>query len=130
MDKEKRKKGENYLRKWGQGILDIENLQMEINKIRKENNIFENIQIDNKNDIVSIYNSVVNEKLEKLKNTIYEYKFIDDIIDGLEEYQKDIIKLRYIYKNSWQSIALKVHISLRQCFNIKNFVINKILQEV
>ncbi len=130
MDKEKRKKGEKYLKNWGQGILDIENLQTEINKIRKNNNVFDSIQIDNKSDIVNIYNNIINEKLENLKNLIYEYKFVDDIISNLEEYQKDVIRFRYIYKNSWQAIALKVHISLRQCFNVKNLVINKILKSV
>ncbi len=130
MDKEKRKKGEKYLENWGQGILDMENLQIEINQIRRNNNVFDSIQIKDKKDITDIYNTIVNEKLEKLKALIYEYKFVDDIISNLDDYQKDIIRFRYIYKNSWQTIALKAHISLRQCFNIKNSVINKILQKI
>lgn len=130
MNKEKRLEGEKYLKNWGRGIIDIENLQAEINKIRKHNSIFENIQLKDKNDIVDIYNKIIDEKLKKLENTVYEYKFIDDIVSDLEEYQKDIIKYRYIYKNSWQAVALKAHISLRQCFNVKNKVINKILQKI
>ncbi|WP_317367724.1 hypothetical protein [uncultured Tyzzerella sp.] len=130
MDKEKREKGEKYLKNWGQGILDIQNLQTEINQIRKNNDAFDTIQIENKEDIVNIYSSVINEKLVKLKNLMYEYKIVDDVISNLEDYQKDVIRFRYIYKNSWQSVALKVHISLRQCFNIKNLVINRILKSI
>lgn len=130
MDKEKRKKGEQYLRNWAQGILDMENLQIEINKIKKDNEILNNIQIKNKEDIINIYNKLINEKFLKLKKVIYEYKFVDDVINSLEEHQKKVIFSRYIYKNSWQMVALKVHMSLRQCFNIKNLVINKILKEI
>ncbi len=130
MDKEKRLKGEKYLKEWGNGILEIEKLQLEINKIRKDNNAFDSIQIDRKNDIINIYTNIINEKLKALKDAIYKYKMIDDIVSDLEEYQKDVIKFRYIYKHSWQSVALKAHISLRQCFNIKNIVINKILQNI
>nr|WP_317356810.1 hypothetical protein [uncultured Tyzzerella sp.] len=130
MDKEKRKKGENYLKNWGKSILDIENLQIEINRIKKNNDVFANIQIENKDEIVNVYNNIINEKLLNLKQKIYEYKLVDDIINSLEDYQKDIIRFRYIYKNSWQAIALKAHISVRQCFNIKNLVINKILKDI
>ena len=130
MDKEKRKAGENYLKKWGQCILDIENLQREINQIRRNKDVFDTIQMDSKEDIINTYNIVVDEKLLKLKNTIYDYKFVDDIVSNLEDYQKKVIKFRYIYKNSWQTVALKAHISLRQCFNVKNLVIKKILQSI
>ncbi len=130
MDKEKRKKGENYLKNWGKSILDIENLQIEINRIKKNNDVFATIQIENKDEIVNVYNNIINEKLLNLKQKIYEYKLVDDIINSLEDYQKDIIRFRYIYKNSWQAIALKAHISVRQCFNIKNLVINKILKDI
>ena len=67
MDKEKRKKGEQYLRNWAQGILDMENLQVEINRIKKDNDILNSIQIKNKEDIVNIYNKIINEKFLKLK---------------------------------------------------------------
>ena len=130
MDREKRKAGENYLKKWGQSILDMENLQREINQIRRNNDVFDTIQMDSKQDIINIYNIIVDEKLLKLKNIMYDYKFIDDIVSNLEDYQKKVIKFRYIYKNSWQTVALKAHISLRQCFNVKNLVINKILQSI
>lgn len=130
MDKEKRKCGEKYLKKWAQSIIDIERLQTEINRIKKEGDIFSDIQIKDKTETINIYNELLDEKLEKLKEAIYDYKFVDDIIIDLEKYQKDIIKYRYVYKNSWQSIALKAHISLRQCFNIKNLVINKILEHI
>lgn len=130
MDKEKRKKGENYLKNWGKSILDIENLQIEINRIKKNSDVFSNIQIENKEDIINVYNNIINEKLLNLKQKIYEYKIVDDIINSLEDYQKDIMRFRYIYKNSWQAIALKAHISVRQCFNIKNLVINKILKDI
>mgnify|MGYP003371899694 CR=1 FL=1 len=122
MDKEKRKKGENYLKNWGK--------QIEINRIKKNNDVFATIQIENKDEIVNVYNNIINEKLLNLKQKIYEYKLVDDIINSLEDYQKDIIRFRYIYKNSWQAIALKAHISVRQCFNIKNLVINKILKDI
>ena len=130
MEKEQRILGEKYLKKWGQGILSIEKIQEEINKIRKEKDIFETVQIENKSDMIEIYNTLIDNKLQNLKHTISNYKFGDDIINDLEDYQKDIIKFRYIYKNSWQSVALKAHISLRQCFNIKNLVIHKILEHI
>ena len=130
MNKEKRKQGEKYLKNWGQSIIDIERIQNDINKAKKENDVFNNIQIKDKSDIINIYNEVLDEKLKNLKQVICDYKFVDDIITDLEEYQKDIIKYRYIYKNSWQAVALKAHISLRQCFNIKNLVINKILEHI
>ncbi len=130
MNKEKRKQGEKYLKNWGQSIIDIERIQNDINKAKRENDVFNNIQIKDKSDIINIYNEVLDEKLKNLKQVICDYKFVDDIITDLEEYQKDIIKYRYIYKNSWQAVALKAHISLRQCFNIKNLVINKILEHI
>lgn len=130
MDKNSRDIGERYLKKWGQGILGLQKIQEEINKIRKEKDLFQTVQIENKSDMIEIYNTVIDNKLENLKNNITNYKFIDDIINDLEEYQKDIIKFRYIHKNSWQAVALKAHISLRQCFNIKNKVIELILTEL
>ena len=78
MDREKRKAGENYLKKWGQSILDMENLQREINQIRRNNDVFDTIQMDSKQDIINIYNIIVDEKLLKLKNIMYDYKFIGD----------------------------------------------------
>ena len=127
MDKSKRQKGEIYLREWAQSFLKIEKLQVEINNINKKNSIFQDIYLDEKTDIENAYKEVLKEKKVQLKKVIKDYMLVDDIVNELEGYKKDIIYLRYIHKNSWQAIALKVHISLRQCFNIKNDVINKIL---
>lgn len=130
MDKSKRKKGEAYLKKWGSSIAEIEKLQIDIHSIRKNNTAFENIDLDNKSDIKECFEIVLSEKLLKLQNIIRDYKFVEDIINDLEQYQRDTIKYRYIHKNSWQATAFKVHISLRQCFNIKNAVIEKILERL
>ncbi len=130
MNKEERKKGEEYLKKWAQNIKKIQALQEDINKLRKENDVFETIQIENKKDIIETYDNILQEKLEQLKQLIYEYKIVDDVVKDLDEYKKKLVSLRYIKKDSWQSIAMKCHISLRQCFNIKNNIIEQILDRI
>ena len=118
------------MQKWAKSILKIEKLQEEINNINKKNSIFEDIYLDEKTEIQNAYKEVLEEKKIQLKNTIKDYMLVEDVVNDLEEYKKDIIRFRYIHKNSWQAIALKVHISLRQCFNIKNDVINQILTNI
>lgn len=118
------------MRKWAESILKLEKLQVEINNINKKNNKFDDIYLEEKADIENAYKEVLEEKKAQLKNIIKGYMFVDDVVNGLETYKKDIIRFRYIHKNSWQAVALKVHISLRQCFNIKNDVINKILDNM
>lgn len=130
MDKEKRIKGEGYLKRWGQLMYEIENLQKEINNLRKNTKLFEEIDSNDKDDIQKFNDLFINEKMKKLKNFMYEYKEIDSILNQLDNYKKDVIKFRYVHKNSWQMVAMKSHISIRQCFNIKNFVIEQILQEI
>lgn len=129
MDKEKRRKGEQYLRKWARSILDMEKLQIEINQLREKKATFEDIQMRNKDDINTIYQDVISKRIEKLKETIERYKFVDDVISNLEVHEREIINARYKQKRAWQLIALDVHIRERQCFNIKNRVINKILEK-
>lgn len=130
MDKSKRKKGEFYLHKWAEGLLSMEKIQSEINTIRKSNNAFQDIYLENKSDIEDCYKVVLAEKLSNLKNIIETYKFVEDIINNLEPYERDTIRWRYIHKNSWQTISFKANVSLRHCFNIKNKVINQILEKL
>lgn len=130
MDKTEREKGEKYLKNWGKSISNIEKLQVEINTIRKNNDVLEKIYLENKSDIIDCYNSILNEKLLELKKAIKDYKLIENILNDLEDYKRKVIEYRYIYKNSWQAVALKVHISLRYCFYIKNLVIKKILETI
>ncbi len=132
MDKKAREKGEMYLKKWASAILEMEEIQTEINLIKKgtmPKKIEEKILLQDKNEIVDCYKIVIDEKREQLKNTIKIYKFIDDIINSLEDYERKVIGNRYFNKKAWQAVAFNSHISLRQCFNIKNKVINKILEK-
>lgn len=130
MDKNKRILGEEYLKKWGKGLYNIEKLQNEINDIKKVRDVLLDIKLQNKEEIVKAYNEVINEKFEYLKSVISEYKFVNDLVEDLEKYQKDAIRYRYIYKKSWQDISLRTHISLRNCFCIKNMLINKIVEQL
>ena len=132
MQKKDRKKGEKYLEKWADAILDMENMQMEINRIKKgvcNDRIENNIIVQEKNEIIDCYNTILEEKKEKLKNIIRNYKFVDDIINNIEYHQRKVIESRYKDKKHWGEVALEAHISLRQCFNIKNRVIKEILEQ-
>lgn len=131
MNKEKRKKGEEYLKKWASAILEIEKAQTEINLIKKGvmPKIEEKMIVQEKIETIDCYKNIIDEKIAYLKNIIKSYKFIEDIINSLEEYERKVIEGRYVYKKDWQAVAFNSHISLRQCFNIKNKVINEILEK-
>lgn len=140
MDKEKRKQGEKYIVCWAEGRKSIEKIQKDINTIKKSIQDGDNLNIDGINiydvnyseskETIDTYIDILEEKELELKNKIRSCKIVDDVINRLEEYQKDVIKFRYIEKNSWEAVSLKSHISVRHCFNIKNFVIENILDTI
>lgn len=134
MKQKDREKGEKYLKQWGEKQKNIEIIQEQIEDIIKKDERYKIYM--NKENITKgiceklyedIYKDMLTEKKQKLRYIIEQASDIDKIIDRLEEYQKELLKLRYIYKKSWQYIAMHVHISLRQCFNEKNFIISTIL---
>ena len=130
MERNKRDKGEFYLRRWGQAITEMERLQKEISNLKKGNYFFKDIYLDDKRDIEECYLDILYDKKTKLRKIIKDYKIVDDLVQNLELYQQEMLKLRYRQKKSWQAIALNVHVSARQCFNIKNKVIKEILENV
>ncbi len=130
MERNKRDKGEFYLRRWGQAITEMERLQKEISNLKKGNYFFKDIYLDDKRDIEECYLDILYDKKTKLSKIIKDYKIVDDLVQNLELYQQEMLKSRYGQKKSWQAIALNVHISVRQCFNIKNKVIKEILENV
>ena len=67
--------------------------------------------------------------IEEYKNKIKEYVFINTILELDFPDVKKILDDRYLRNKSWQSVAMNNHLSLRQCFNIKNKVLKGIKHE-
>ena len=56
-----------------------------------------------------------------------ELNLIKDVINKLDNFEKNIIIYRYQKNYSWDKIALVNHTSRSNCFNIKNRIIKEIL---
>lgn len=130
MNKEKREKANIYLKNWARAIIEMENLQIEINKLKRKESFLEDIYLEDKKEIEQFYKQKLEDTKIKLKNVIKNYKLVDEIIEQLQPYEQSIIKKRYISKMKWQQISVNVHISIRQCFNIKNNVMDKIIEKI
>lgn len=130
LDKNKRARGEELLKNWGKNLIRIEHSQNKLNNLRKNRDIFESLSLapGEKRDIISCCDEFISIELDNLKKNIKKYMVVDNVVDSLEENQRDIIRLRYILGKSWQEIAFQTHMCLRNCFHIKNFVINEVLE--
>ncbi len=62
------------------------------------------------------------EKLFNKKNRI------DDLLNILEPRERKIIELKYFKKYKWWMIQHTMHYSRRQCFNIHDIALNKMLK--
>lgn len=129
MTKEERNKGEEILRKWARAKGRLMEIQREIKLIKdKVSPIF--IQDSEENEeILKTYKEVLSEMLNEMKKNMLEYKNVEDIINGLEKFERNIIIYRYQKKYSWDRIAMENHISRTNCFNIKNRVIKELIKE-
>lgn len=138
MDKENRKKGEKILIEWAEADKKIKKMQSEIIilqnglkdlenfKHKFDKKIF-NLDTNDGKSFIEIYIETLFEMIEKMKAKISKYSYIENIISELENYKKMVIDLRYKQGYSWEAVSLRCHTSKRNCFNIKNMVIEKIL---
>lgn len=129
MNKEERLYGENILKQWAEAKSNIISIQNEINYIKNNtNNLFSN-ELLNDDEIKQTYNQLIYELLSQMKIKMIKFKYVEDIINNLDNFEKNIIINRYQKKYSWDKIALESHISRTNCFNIKNKIIKKLLNK-
>ena len=76
-------------------------------------------------EVLSAQKDLIEIYISKIKN----YVFIDTILKTELEYANKILTDKYLKNKSWQAVALNNYISVRQCFNIKNRVLEKIKEE-
>lgn len=127
MKKEERIKGEEILTKWAEARGRILDIQKEINMIKKGINPLLSEELEDDFEIKETYNKLMYEMLSEMKKKMIEYKNVEDIINQLENFERNIIIYRYQKKYSWDKIAMENHISRTNCFNIKNRIIKKII---
>ncbi len=128
MTKEERNKGEEILRKWARAKERLIELQKDINLIKDGvSPIFIQDTEQNK-EMFNIYNELIFEMLNEMKKKMLEYKNVEDIINRLEKFERNIIIYRYQKKYSWERIAMENHISRTNCFNIKNRIIKELIK--
>ncbi|MFI3230902.1 MAG: hypothetical protein R3Y29_05065 [bacterium] len=127
MNKLIRQKGEKLLIQWGDCMRNINVINNEIERLNSQLSIFFLNQSISNNDNIKVYQELLEIQQLNLKKMLSNYIGINSIILELEDYKQQVIKLRYINKYSWKAISIKVHVSVRTCFNIKNQVILKIL---
>ena len=127
MTKNERDKGEKILKSWANAKYRINQIQNELNLIKDGfNNDF--IQDINKNsEIYSIYKELLFEMLSEMKKKMLDFKCVEDVINKLDNCEKNIIIYRDQKNYSWDKIALVNHTSRSNCFNIKNRIIKEIL---
>lgn len=125
-----RKRGEEILKRWGAGKKRLNDIQKEINLIKNDvNHLTYDGFISEHTEIKITYEKVLNEFLNQMHNLMLEFKKVDMVLNQCLETERNVITQRYIKGYSWNRIAMETHTSRTNCFNIKNKVINMLIEE-
>lgn len=129
MKKTERIYGEEILKNWANAKGRITDLQREINFLKENTKSVFYDEMQENDEINSVYKEVLFEMLNEMKKRMIQYKKVEAVVNNLEKFEKNIILNRYEKKYSWEKIAMENHISRTNCFNIKNKIIKKLLDE-
>ena len=128
--KKERKYGNEILKKWGAVKKRLNNIQKEINLIKNNHDYLTYAGfISEHAEIKSTYEKVLNELLNQIDNLILEFVKINLVLNQLPEIERKVIYLRYVKKYAWEKIAMETYTSRTNCFNIKNKVIDMLIEE-
>ena len=82
------------------------------------------------NDKVSNYAVLMAEVSEMINNQLCLAKKkmleIEEIIDGLDEREKRLVRLRYIYNLKWEEICVEMNYSWRQIHRLHSDILTKL----
>jgi DNA-directed RNA polymerase specialized sigma subunit len=118
--------------------ISVENMQMEIEYLEKEDSLkglnYDNISTSPTHKINSITEDIalsVSEKIHFLEHNINRNKRILERIDramcGLTRKERTMLELRYIEGMRWESIVSETNYSERHCRRIRSMAINKMI---
>ena len=128
MDKDQRKRGEYLLKKWGEGKKRIEEIQKEINLLKSNINPLINEKFtENQSEIKVIYEKIMLEHLNQMYSQMQEFKKLNSILSQCSSVERNVITQRYVKGHSWVKIAMENYVAKTSCFNIRNKIINKLI---
>ena len=90
MTKEDRNRGEEILKKWAIAKERLLELQREINLIKDKVSPTFIQDMEKNEEMLKVYNELIFEMLNEMKKRMIEYKNVEDILNRLEKFERNM----------------------------------------
>lgn len=74
---------------------------------------------------IAVIEQEIKAARERIKHEEEKKAETDSFVESLDQTEQRILRLRYIKKKTWQSISMRIYLSLRQCYRVHGRILDK-----